>query len=468
MVHMSCMYPGCEYKFAGRESCPADEECVSYNSALEPPFDSSDLFDDEMELPAAVLHPKTASDVVRGVKFAREHGAGVSVKVVGHSYFGSSTRDAPDQDEHELPAVRDGGVARRVCAGVDDPAGGTADGAACALAAARGKGAHMRVGGGELFDTAYRAVFFDWNEDESNGNKYHFVGGYCGTVSAAGGWMHSGGLSGASMRLHGIGVDQVLHVEMVTPGGEHVRFGPTAWEDQEGYQYPRTTEVTGYCNARPHEGDESLWEWTECEGEIDFADLWYAVRGGGGGTFGIVTSLYYQLHDLPGRVQIVTPYDAELETREDLMKSGAIMVDYLKFTFTFLYLPETLNNVTEVESRSCNAPGTLMSIPMGGDLFCHNSAGDKFIEEWKSYVKDGATATGYGDDAEFMSHVEGLWTIRAEHPSQGYVTLRDEEPHKGRLQDDFGVLLSSGIGNGFDHVPLHTVTNYLDELVRVP
>ena len=235
-----------------------------------------------------------------------------------------------------------------------------------------------------------------------------------------------------------------------------MRFGPTAWEDREGGIYPTTTEVTGYCNARPEEEDESLWEWAECEGEIDFADLWYAVRGGGGGTFGIVTSLYYQLHDLPGRVQVLLAHDDEFG--EDLMKTADIVADYLKFAFTFLYLPEKLNNVTEVESRSCNVPGTFLNIPTNSVLYCHNSVGDKFIEEWKAYVKGGLTATNYGDDAEFMSHVEGLWNIMADHLSQGYLTVMVDEPHKGRLQDDRGVLLSTDIGYGFDHVPLHTVT----------
>lgn len=176
MIHMSCMYPGCEWKFATAESCPADEECFSTNSALEPPFDSSDLFDDEMELPAAVLHPETASDVVRGVEFAREHGVGISVKVVGHSYFGSSTARGTlliKMSTNYPQYGMDGSLTE--CE--DSKTADGAAGAACDLAIARGKKAYIRVGGGELFDTAYRAVFFDWNEDEANENKYHFVGG---------------------------------------------------------------------------------------------------------------------------------------------------------------------------------------------------------------------------------------------------------------------------------------------------
>ena len=41
---------------------------------------------------------------------------------------------------------------------------------------------------------------------------------------------------------------------------------------------------------------EGSWEWVECGEEVaDFEDLWFAVRGGGGGTFGVVTAVYYQV-----------------------------------------------------------------------------------------------------------------------------------------------------------------------------
>lgn len=68
-----------------------------------------------------------------------------------------------------------------------------------------------------------RAVSFDWNNN--NEKKYNLVTGGSGTVSAAGGWLASGGLSGNNgMRMYGLGVDQVLHVEMVLPSGTHVRL----------------------------------------------------------------------------------------------------------------------------------------------------------------------------------------------------------------------------------------------------
>lgn len=60
-------------------------------------------------------------------------------------------------------------------------------------------------------------------------------------------------ISTNGMRLYGLGVDQVLHAEMVMPNGRHVRFGPTHWELEESMMYPKTKKVAGYCN----EGDLS-------------------------------------------------------------------------------------------------------------------------------------------------------------------------------------------------------------------
>ena len=82
---------------------------------------------------------------------------------------------------------------------------------------------------------------------------------------------------------------------MVLPSGEHVKFAPSKWEDAPGFLYPKTTEVTGFCNKNVVT-DESEWQWEACEVEVPWEDLWYAVRGGGGGSYGIVTALTYQLH----------------------------------------------------------------------------------------------------------------------------------------------------------------------------
>ena len=71
--------------------------------------------------------------------------------------------------------------------------------------------------------------------------------------------------------MYGLGVDQVLQVEMVLPNGEHVKFGPVEWEDAsaDGFIVPKTTSVGGVCRGNPEELDESLWEWVECPADLN-------------------------------------------------------------------------------------------------------------------------------------------------------------------------------------------------------
>ena len=100
-------------------------------------------------------------------------------------------------------------------------------------------------------------------------------------------------------------------------------------------------------------------------------------------------------------------------------------------------------------------------------MYCHNSAGTKFIEEWKKYLEtDCITCEKYGDDQELMAALDSLFFVEEEYPSQGYVTVMDDGPYAGRLQDDSGVLMYPFTGLGLDHVPLYTLENYFDDLVR--
>lgn len=75
-----------------------------------------------------------------------------------------------------------------------------------------------------------------------------------GSVGAAGGWLQGGGHSLISPN-YGLGVDNVLEITIVTADGNHVIANP-------------------YRNQ----------------------DLFWALRGGGGGTWGVVTSVTYKTH----------------------------------------------------------------------------------------------------------------------------------------------------------------------------
>ncbi|KAF9262895.1 FAD-binding domain-containing protein [Marasmius fiardii PR-910] len=98
-----------------------------------------------------------------------------------------------------------------------------------------------------------------WHEafDAAEQNGRFVVGGPSGggSVGAAGGWVQGGGHS-AWAPLHGLGVDNALQFTVVVTSGEHLT-------------------VNSHTNS----------------------DLFWALRGGGGGTYGVVTSATHLTHD---------------------------------------------------------------------------------------------------------------------------------------------------------------------------
>ncbi|KAG8741999.1 hypothetical protein FRC10_002116 [Ceratobasidium sp. 414] len=89
-------------------------------------------------------------------------------------------------------------------------------------------------------------------------NSITFIGGSAKTVGAAGGWVMGGGHSVLS-NTYGLGVDRVLQFRIVTPDGRYI--------------------VANACQN---------------------TDLFWALRGGGGGTFGVVMEVTSQV--IPQRV----------------------------------------------------------------------------------------------------------------------------------------------------------------------
>merc|ERR1739848_296856 len=91
------------------------------------------------------------------------------------------------------------------------------------------------------------------------GGKYVVVGGSNeGAGVGVVGWMQGGGCSPLA-RTYGLGVDNVLSFEIVTADG-------------------RVETVSASENA----------------------DLFWAVRGGGGGSWGVITQIKYRVHPNPG------------------------------------------------------------------------------------------------------------------------------------------------------------------------
>ncbi|RDX57545.1 FAD-binding domain-containing protein [Lentinus brumalis] len=107
----------------------------------------------------------------------------------------------------------------------------------------------LTIGAGVQWHEAYAAA--------DNANRM-IVGGISpgGSVGAAGGWLLGGGHSALSP-TYGLGVDNVIQISLVTSTGDHL-----------------------VANAHHH------------------ADLFWALRGGGGGTFGVITSVTYRTYPI--------------------------------------------------------------------------------------------------------------------------------------------------------------------------
>ncbi|KAJ7196212.1 FAD-binding domain-containing protein [Mycena pura] len=123
----------------------------------------------------------------------------------------------------------------------------------------------ITVGAGITFEQVYKVA-----ED----NDSMFIGGYAQTIGASGGWMMGGGHSVLSPSF-GLGVDRVLEIKIVTPDG----------------------------NLRTANACQNT-------------DLFWALRGGGGATFGVVVESTH-LVEKRNPIQVInmtfTPTDTNLQ-----------------------------------------------------------------------------------------------------------------------------------------------------------
>ncbi|KAL3463272.1 hypothetical protein BJX64DRAFT_276583 [Aspergillus heterothallicus] len=103
----------------------------------------------------------------------------------------------------------------------------------------------ITIGAGQQFRDVYEFV---------NNHGYRVVGGTSPSVGMAGGWLAGGGHSMLSPEL-GLGVDNVQQIKAVLPNGTYITAN-------------------------------------RCQNQ----DLFFALRGGGGGTFGVVTEASFLVH----------------------------------------------------------------------------------------------------------------------------------------------------------------------------
>ena len=204
--------------------------------------------DNPWNIPAYSVEALNVEDIQKSIAFANKHNLPVTVKTSGHNYAGSSMgKDSLLIWMHNFESY---------LKTVDDVKKNYTD--TCGT-----KYPHaVKVGGGQVWNSVYRAV----------GSDYHIVGGGGLTVSAAGGWLQGCGLSAMS-RKYGIGIDNVLNFEVVLANGSHV-----------------------FADACTN------------------PDLFWALRGGGGGTWGVVTSVHYKLHPVEPVLEFTMSIDNIVKT----------------------------------------------------------------------------------------------------------------------------------------------------------
>ncbi|KAI1134260.1 FAD-binding domain-containing protein [Hypoxylon sp. FL0543] len=190
-----------------------------------------------------------------------------------------------------------------------------------------------------------------------------FIGGYSPTVAASGGWVLGGGHSVLSP-VYGLGADRVAEFKIVTPDG-----------------------ILRVANRCQHD------------------DLFWALRGGGGGTFGIVLEATHRVEpsmpvavaniSLPSNVTAETSLQwIELMARQSLAwgkqgwggHAGGLYLTYMN------PVPPVANSTDGgVAARNSMRAATEFALSIGG-------ASDvqvlpNFLDVWNKYVLPGALTT---------------------------------------------------------------------------
>ena len=188
-------------------------------------------------LPFLVFAPKSASEVQRILQTAVANAIRVSVRGGGHNYAGWSQVGTYNTDAAGA-AQSSATINMR---NLD---------AVTLVEDWNGFGPALRIGAGATFSQVYTAMGPPTNYFDT----YSVVGGMCPTVGVAG--FYLGGGLGYLTRKYGMGSDNVLQLTLVLANGSD----------------------TVVANSTTH------------------ADLYWALRGGGGPSFGVVTEFVVQLH----------------------------------------------------------------------------------------------------------------------------------------------------------------------------
>ncbi|XP_048729173.1 uncharacterized protein LOC125646710 [Ostrea edulis] len=200
------------------------------------------------KFPVAIAEVKNVADIQKSILFARKYNLLVSVKTSGHDFIGRSTAH--------------GSLMIYV---------GSMNSTKVNLSSTRSPAGEITCESGNTWLKVYEEV-----------DKYNrvIIGGSAHTVSMAG-YTLGGGHSPMS-RMFGMAVDNLLELELVTADGRIV----LANDQMTHITYPNGSVTTSTDT-----------------------DIFWASKGGGGGTYGVATKFTFKLHyAAPQVVQLVCAY----------------------------------------------------------------------------------------------------------------------------------------------------------------
>ncbi|XP_023931516.1 FAD-linked oxidoreductase ZEB1-like [Lingula anatina] len=282
------------------------------------------------EKPAIIVEPYTDQDVQKVIVFANEFNIRISVVSSGHDYIGRNT--AANNIQINMSKMK------YLKVNLNDSASDTGMSATTEM--------------GNFWGAIYEEVSGKYNK--------LIVGGSSETVSPAG-YTLGGGHSPLTRKL-GLAVDNVLEITVVTAEGyiANLTSSSTVLVDKNGVVNTSTN-----------------------------TDLFWALRGGGGSTFGVVTRIKYRIHDPPadGFVYATCSY----RYRASGQMVGPTIMDYFNSFITTL--PNEFGGYYLIHTPlQYNPP--YVYIPTEGlvtlafEIFGNLSFANPYMETIKSYRSD--------------------------------------------------------------------------------
>merc|ERR1712238_265392 len=182
--------------------------------------------------------------------------------------------------------------------------------------------------------------------------------------------------------------------------------------------------------------------WAPCANGVNFNDLWYAIRGGGGGTWGLVLSMHLQLHEYQGVYRQVK-FDWALSSAQEACKATnteeadckAHIVEIRSvlagFFVDFWFDPTEVTGLSSDISKSCGAPSNVNPLCFGGRT-------DEIVSAWKTRLMEKVPNLIDGGVPEEMikSSKGAVYELGDESDFSSPAKFEKGHRHYGKFRDD--------------------------------